>query len=84
MKNITVAIDDETYRKARIVAAQRDVSVSALVKKFLISIASEAQTQRDLKQEQEALLDSIRQKHPGFTAKENVAREALYDRHGLR
>ena len=36
MKNITVSVDDETYRRARIKAAERDTSVSALVRGFLI------------------------------------------------
>ncbi len=35
MKNITVSIDDDTYRHARVVAAQRDTSVSAMVRDFL-------------------------------------------------
>ena len=35
MKNITVSVDNETYRRARIVAAQQDTSVSALVREFL-------------------------------------------------
>lgn len=36
MKNITVKIDDDTYRKARIQAAGRGTSVSAMVRDFLI------------------------------------------------
>ena len=32
VKNITVTVDDETYRRARMKAAERDTSVSALVK----------------------------------------------------
>lgn len=35
MKNITVSIDDETYRQARIMAVEQDTSVSALVREFL-------------------------------------------------
>jgi hypothetical protein len=35
MKNITIAIDDETYRAARIYAAEMGTSVSALVKAYL-------------------------------------------------
>jgi hypothetical protein len=80
MKNITIALDDETYRKARVVAAHRDSSVSAIVKKYLLSLTAEAPAPRDLKQEQEVLLDSIWQRHPGFTASENLSRDALYER----
>lgn len=35
MKNITLKIDDETYRKARIRAAKAGTSVSAMVREFL-------------------------------------------------
>jgi len=35
MKNITLKIDDETYRKARMRAAQQDTSISAMVREFL-------------------------------------------------
>ena len=35
MKNITVSVPDEVYRNARVAAAQRDTSVSAMVVAFL-------------------------------------------------
>lgn len=79
MKNITLSLDDETYRKARIIAAQRDASVSALVKRFILSLTAETPAPRNLKLEQESLLDSIWQRHPGFTAAENLARDDVYD-----
>jgi len=84
MKNITISLDDKLYRQARIKAAEHDTSVSALVRKYLISIAGEASTPSDLKQEQEALLDSIRQRHPGFTSANNISRDDLHDRDALR
>ena len=80
MKNLTIALDDDTYRKARVVAAQRDASVSSLVKKYLLTLTAEHPAPRDLKQEQETLLDSLWQRHPGFTSTENLSREALYER----
>jgi hypothetical protein len=39
VKNITVTVDDETYRRARIKAAERD-TVSALVARFLTELAA--------------------------------------------
>jgi hypothetical protein len=84
VKNITIALDDETYRKARIVAAQRDSSVSALVKRFVLTLTEQAPASPDLKRAQEALLDSIWDRHPGFTATENLTREELHARHDLR
>ena len=38
MKNITVSVDEETHRLARIRAAELDTSVSALVRQFLQSL----------------------------------------------
>lgn len=39
MKNVTVALDDETHRKARIRAAELGTSLSALVKDYLTRLA---------------------------------------------
>lgn len=41
MKNITVTIDDETHRAARIRAAEMGTSVSALVKDYLQGLAED-------------------------------------------
>ena len=40
MKNVTIALDDETHRKARIHAAELGTSLSALVKDYLSSLAA--------------------------------------------
>ena len=45
MKNITVAIDEETHRKARIRAAELGTSVSALVKAYLQTLADDPSPQ---------------------------------------
>lgn len=39
MKNVTIALDDETHRKARIRAAELGTSLSAMVKDYLIGVA---------------------------------------------
>ena len=39
MKNVTVALDDATHRKARIRAAELGTSLSALVKEYLNGLA---------------------------------------------
>ena len=41
MKNITVTIDDETHRRARVRAAELGTSVSALVKEYLAGLADD-------------------------------------------
>ncbi len=47
MRNITVSLDDETYIRARVTAAERDTSISALVKAFLEQLAGqETETER--------------------------------------
>jgi hypothetical protein len=76
MKNITVSVDDETYRKARIKAAEQDTSVSALVKHFLAELAAgESDTER-LKREERALRERI----TSFRAADRVSREDLHGR----
>ncbi len=76
MKNITVSLDDETYRRARVKAAEMDTSVSALVKNFLVELGSaESETER-LKREERAWRESIEK----FSASENVSRDELYER----
>ncbi len=47
MKNITVSVDDETYRRARIMADRRDTSVSVLVHEFLAGLALGVEERRD-------------------------------------
>lgn len=39
MKNITVSVDDEVYRQARVAAAKEGTSVSALVAEYLKAFA---------------------------------------------
>ena len=76
MKNITVTVDDETYRRARIKAAERDTSISALVKRFLTELAvGESDTER-LKREERALRERI----ATFRATDRMPREDLHKR----
>ena len=76
MKNITVTVDDATYRTARIKAAAMDTSVSALVKKFLSEFGS-ADTEFERRKRQE---QAIRADIQTFSASENLSRDELYDR----
>ncbi len=76
MKNITVSLDDETYRRARVVAAQRDTSVSALVKRFLQDLGSGESEAERLKQQEKALRERI----GVFRASDRLSREDVHDR----
>ena len=40
MKNVTIALDDETHRNARIRAAELGTSLSAMVKNYLTTLTS--------------------------------------------
>ncbi len=76
MRNITVSVDDETYRRARVAAAQRDTSVSALVKAYLDQLASvESESERLKRQEIE-----IRNQITSFSASDRISREDLHGR----
>jgi uncharacterized protein YdaU (DUF1376 family) len=76
MKNITVTVDDETYRRARIKAAERDTSVSALVKHFLAELAVGESDNERLKREERALRERI----ANFRAADRIPREDLHRR----
>ena len=76
MKNIAVSLDGETYRRARMIAAQRDTSVSALVKQFLLELASgETETER-LKREERAL----REQFTAFRACDRLSPDEIHRR----
>ncbi len=90
MKNITVSIDEETYRRARIRAAELGTSLSDLVRSYLSALVarptSEAEVdpqdvetpderRRRLLREVLADLDA---KGAGLIMSENLPRDALY------
>ena len=80
MKNITVSVDDETYRRARVKAAEADTSVSALVRRFLADLAvgetEEERFARLLRLEQET-----RARITSFDPGERLTRDELHERH---
>jgi Family of unknown function (DUF6364) len=76
MRNLTVSLDDDTYRRARMIAAQRDTSVSALVKRFLLDLASgESETERLKRQERE-----LREQITDFDASDRLSRDDVHRR----
>ena len=78
MKNITVTVDDETYRRARIKAAERDTSVSGLVKRFLTELAAGESNAEQLKRQERALRERI----VAFRAGDRLSREDVHRRDG--
>jgi plasmid stability protein len=76
MKNITVSIDDELYRVARIAAAQRGTSVSALVRDYLRSLAPSVAGQQEANRALFAAMDKA--KH--LRAADRLSRDASHAR----
>lgn len=87
MKNITVSVDEQTYRDARIAAAQRGTSVSALVREHLQEIASNGAVESPNEQLLRTL-DEVRKsmiaRGSTFSAADRLPREELYDRAARR
>ena len=75
MKNVTVSLPDEAYRRARVVAASRDTSVSALVREFLETLDAQTDFERRKQLERDTLA-SIEH----FDAGDRVMRDELHER----
>jgi plasmid stability protein len=80
VRNVTVSLDDETYRRARVKAAERDTSLSALVRDFLISLGEEETDFEKRKRLQDEVLRSI----VVFRANDRLSRDEAHDRRALR
>lgn len=80
MKNITVSVPDETYRQARVRAAELDTSVSALVRGFLEGLGEkESEFERRRRLQAEVLAEIGR-----FRAGDRLSRDEAHDRDALR
>ena len=77
MKNITLSVDDETYRLARIKAAEREQSVSAMVRDLIRGLA--AKPADDLAAKNARLLAAFAASK-SFSVSDRLTREEIYDR----
>ena len=80
MKNITVSLPDDVYRRARIKAAERDTSVSALVREFLLRLGEEESDFERRRRLQTEVLASLK----NFRGGDRVTREEAHERNALR
>ena len=80
MKNITVSIHDDLYRRARVRAAELDTSVSAMVREFLASFAGEGTDYDRRKRLERETLKSIE----AFRGANPLSRDEVHDRDALR
>jgi hypothetical protein len=76
MKNITVSVDLDTYQRARVRAAERGTSVSALVCDFLNGLGS-GETEAERLQRDEA---SLRARIGAFRASDRLPRDEIHER----
>ena len=88
MEVISVAVDDETHRLARIKAAQKGTSMSAMLRDFRLQILEEAgerPPEETEPQRRARMLDEVMARFDaegvGLSASERLSREELYDRH---
>ena len=80
MKNVTVSLPAAVYRRARIKAAERDTSLSAMVRAFLLSLGDEESDFAHRKRLQDEVVGSIR----AFRAAGRLRRDEVHRRRGTR
>jgi len=80
VKNITISLPDDVYRRARIRAAERDLSLSALVRQLLTELSQEEPEFERRKRLQAEVLASIKD----FRARDRLTRDEVHDRDALR
>jgi hypothetical protein len=76
VKNVTVAVPDDVYRAARIRAAERGTSVSALVTEYLNMLSQQATEFPRLEAQQRRIQRGIK----GFRASDRVGRDEAHVR----
>ena len=80
MKNITESLPDDVYRKARVAAAERDSSVSALVREFLTGLAAGETDFARRARLQDDVLKTIK----NFKATGRLSRDQVHERRPVR
>ncbi len=76
MKNITVSVPDHVYRDARVAAAQRDTSVSALVVGYLERLSGRMNEFARL----QALQREVQAEIGQFRGADRLGRDEIHDR----
>jgi hypothetical protein len=73
-------VPDEVYRRARVKAAERDSSVSALVRAFLMDLSAEESDFDRRRRLQEDVLTTI----AAFRGRTRLSRDKVHTRRALR
>jgi plasmid stability protein len=80
VKNVTISLPDDVYRRARITAAEQDTSLSALVREFLTKLVDTESDLERRKRLQKEVLATVRR----FRAGDRLTRNQVHDRDALR
>jgi hypothetical protein len=80
MKNITVSVDAAVHHRALIRAAERNTSLSAVVREFLVAFAADESDADQRRRQQNELLARLDAEERGLEASARVARETLHER----
>lgn len=80
MKNVTVSLDDETYRNAKVRAAEDGRSLSSVVREVIQTYGVEGSEFERLTRERAELLDSWRRDRIGIDLSHRLTREEANDR----
>ncbi len=75
---------DEVYHAAKVRAAEAQTSVSALVREYLIRIASQGAEFERLLAEQESILNRVHERGAPYSASTRMTRDEVHDRDALR
>jgi len=84
MKNITVSVDEDTYHRARVRAAERRTSLSAIVRGILSDLAAEETESERLKRQENEIVRRLGERRNRFSASNRLTRDEVHDRHALR
>jgi plasmid stability protein len=76
MKNITVSVPDDVYRAARVRAAERGSSVSALVRDYLRSLSDREAEFARLEAQRKRVISQIGY----FSAGDRLSRDEVHER----
>ena len=87
MKTISVTVDDETHRLARIRAAETGTTVSAMIRDILTALLQsppgdvQVETEPERRRRRLAeIMDEFQKKGIGLDSSQRLSREEVYDR----
>lgn len=75
-----MSVPERVYRRARVKAAERDASVSELVRDFLVRLSEDESEFDRRKRLQDETLASVQ----GFRAADRLTRDEVHDRRAIR